>query len=150
MLGFIVHRSFVAGNSFAVTTSQTTQQSIFMTRAVVFVTLAVAVAFYRFQQICCSGNLSTFWLCGVAWIKIIAQPGLNLVVHSVAVVYGCITGGWERFRREIHRSESHLAAEPRCSFKVKIMSRLTLYTISSNHLPYAVLSGHSVVSCVCV
>ena len=49
-------------------------------------------------------SLSTFWLCAVAWIKIIAQPGLNLVVHSVAVVYGCITGGWERFRREIHRS----------------------------------------------
>ena len=59
------------------------------------------------------------------WIKIIAQPGLNLVVHSVAVVPGCITGGWERFRGEIHRPESFLAAEPSCSLKVKAMSRLT-------------------------
>ena len=110
ILGFIVHRSIVAGNTLAVTTSQTTQQSIFITGAAVLVTLAVAVAFYKLQQRCWSRihphlywfeplNILTFveYPAPLGWIKIIAQPGLNLVVHSVAVVSCCITGGWEGF-----------------------------------------------------
>jgi len=98
-----------------VTTGQATQQTILATGAGVFVTLAMAVAFHKLQQGCRSRILlHLYWFellsipafveqpSPLGCIKVISQPGLNLVIHSVAVVPGCITGGWEGFRGQIH------------------------------------------------